>query len=346
MHQAWRSFLEHAGAEFDGDRVRHFGLGVQEASLATSGHVIADLSHLGLISACGSDAASFLHSQLTQDVEQLEPDRSALAAYLNPKGRMLGDFRIYRHNGTFYLSTDRRLMPDLLKRLRMFVLRANVTLEDASDGWVRIGYSGPDADVQLADQGLSVPDQVDGVTHADQLTVIRLAGPHPRFEIHGDLEPVRALWTQLDVRAAPIGADAWSLLDIRAGIPAVHPETVEEFVPQMLNYDVLGGVSFNKGCYPGQEVVARMRYLGKLKRRTYRASVRTGETPGPGTPLFRPGESQATGQVVSASPTGELTQELLAVLQIDAAQDGDIRLDHVDGPELELLELPYTLEQR
>lgn len=344
MHEGWRTFLEHAGAELDGERVRHFGLGVQETSLVTSGTVLADLSHLGLISACGSDAASFLHGQLTNDLEGLSTDRSLLAAFLNPKGRMLADFRVYRHNGTFYLCTDRHLVPETLKRLRMFVLRANVTLEDASDGWVRIGYAGPDADRALADQGLSIPATVDGVAHADGLTLIRLPGPHPRFEIHGDKEPVEALWTRLDVQAAPVGADAWTLLDIRAGLPAVHPETVEEFVPQMVNYDLLGGLNFKKGCYPGQEVVARMRYLGKLKRRTYRAAVRTGNTPPPGTPVYKPDDAQSVGTVISACPTSEVNQELLAMIQIEAADEGNVRLGDPEGAALELLDLPYSLD--
>jgi folate-binding protein YgfZ len=167
----------------------------------------------------------------------------------------------------------------------------------------------------------------------------------PRFEIHGELEPVIGLWRRLARQANPVGADCWSWLDIQAGVPEVLPETVEAFVPQMVNLEALDGISYKKGCYPGQEVVARMHYLGKLKRRMYRAHASTETVPAPGDNLYSPTETdQSVGKVVEAQPNPNGGVDLLAVIQIATADAGDVRLAaNDDGARLEFQDLPYTV---
>ena len=215
-------------------------------------------------------------------------------------------------------------------------------LEDASDSLVRLGFSGPKAEAQLRDYLDTVPENIDDVVQAQDLTVIRVPGPHPRYEIHGEVEPMKKLWTVLDVRAAPVGRGPWELLDIRAALPVVYEQTADAFVPQMTNLQLLGGVNFKKGCYTGQEVVARMQYLGKLKRRMYRARVESAERPQPGDGLFTADSSgQSAGKVVNAQPSPDGGYELLAVVEIGSRDQQQLHLGSAGGPVLEFLDLPY-----
>lgn len=343
MKSDWKEFLLNKGAEIrEDDSVQSFGNPERELRVASTGDVLADLSQLGLISVHGEDAADFLQGQLTSDVRQVDEQHSQLSAYCSPKGRMLASFRIFMRGDTYYLALPRELLEPTLKRLRMFVLRAKATLEDASETLVRIGFSGPQADTELRAYLERIPEQPDEVAQAKGLTVIRVPGPHPRFEIHGELEPMQKLWTVLDVRGAPVGREPWELLDIRAALPVIRSQTSDAFVPQMTNLQLLGGVNFKKGCYTGQEVVARMQYLGKLKRRMYRAHVDAAACPEPGETLVAAdGGSQSAGKVVDARPAPDGGCELLAVVEIAARESGDIRLRDGTGPVLEFLDLPY-----
>ncbi len=344
MKPDWKTFLQDAGAELSDERVATFGNPERELQVALTGNVLSDLSHHGLIGVHGADAKGFLHGQLTNDVGAVDEGRSQLTAYLSPKGRMLAVFRLFVRGDHYYLRLPRELVDPTLQRLRMFVMRANVNLEDASDDLVRLGCSGPQTADELAAVIGPVPEAIDEVTQTEGLTLLRVPGAgHPRFEVYGYLEPMKRLWDALNVRGAPVGADAWALLEIRAGLPAVYPATVDAFVPQMANLDRVGGVSFNKGCYPGQEVVARMHYLGNLKRRMYRAWVSTSEAPPPGAEVYPPDGDQAAGIVVDARPSPDGGHELLAVLQIAAARDSELHLADAERTPLELRDLPYEV---
>jgi folate-binding protein YgfZ len=311
----------------------------------TAGEVIADLSHVGIIRAHGEDANTFLQGQLTNDMRQLDEASSQLSAYCSPKGRVLALLRIFRRADSHYLCLPRALLEPTLKRLRMYVLRSQVTLDDASDRFIHIGLSGPRAESELQPLLERVPARPGEVVSTTVLSVLRVPGPQPRFEIFGDdLQAMMKVWMALDVRAAPVGALPWALLDVRAGVPAVYPETIEAFVPQMINLHALGGISFNKGCYTGQEVVARMHYLGTLKRRMFRARIEENVAVKPGDPVHRPGAGDGVGTVVAAVPSPDGGRELLAVIQLESAPGGELRLFTTSGPLLHLLELPYAVE--
>lgn len=349
MKPEWKAFLSDAGAEFGDEQVEHFGNPERERRVVTSGDIICDLSHQGLIGAYGDEAAGFLQGQFSNDVLKLDADTSQLNSYCNPKGRMLACFRMFLRGESYYLSLPRTMVETVLKRLRMFVLRSRVTLEDADDALVRFGLSGPRAAEELSGALGGAPRAVDTVLHGGGITAIRVPGPHARFELYGDLEPMCRLWEKLNVRCAPVGAGPWALLDILSGIPAVTPATSEAFVPQMANLQLIGGVSFKKGCYPGQEVVARMHYLGKLKRRMYRISIETDEAPAPGTEILGASagdgdEDQAAGRIVDARlhPDGKVAA--LAVLQITAAETGGLRLAVEGKPVVTLEPLPYSFD--
>ena len=344
MKPEWKSFLEDNGAEFDDDglTVRHFGNAERERRLMLTGEVFSDLSAQGLIAAYGEDAATFLQNMLSNDINEVDAGRTQLSSLCNNKGRTIALFRIFRRGDTFYLRLPRSLLETALKRLQMFVLMSKVTLEDASDALVRLGYSGPEAERELESRLGEVPAEVDQGVERDGITVLRIAGPVPRFELYGELEPMQKLWTHLNVRGAPVGVDHWPLLDILAGLPNVYPQTSEAFVPQMLNLHAVNGISFRKGCYPGQEVVARMQYLGKLKRRMYRLDIDTTEPPAPATELFARGGKEPAGQIVDArlDPDGRCVA--LGVLKI-AEADKALHLGATDGPAVSVGEVPYPV---
>lgn len=342
----WMAFLNRMGAMHENHQGLHFGNPERELRSALDGDIVCDLSHLGLIAARGPDAEAFLQGQFSNDIYQVTPQHSQLSAYCNPKGRMLATFRLFQRDNSYYLRMPRGKVEPLLKRLRLYLLRARVTLQDASDEWVRIGLAGPHMEALLQDILGALPIQADDVSTIRGMTVIRLPGIEPRFEIHGELKDLSDLWITLASRVTPVGQEAWRLLDILAGIPTLYPETTEAFIPQMTNMQLINGVSFKKGCYTGQEVVARTHYLGKLKRRMYRAHLDSAVSPKPGDELFSPeiGESQSAGQIVDACPHPNGGYEVLAVVLIDCAEGGTVLLGGENGAALVFKPLPYRFE--
>ncbi len=344
MNSEWQSFLQSHNATIKENIVTDFGSPQAELSAAIDGTIIVDLSHQGLIAAEGADSEIFLQGQLTNDVKRVGQQQSQLTAYCSPKGRMLASMRLFQRDDSYYLELPRSILEPTLKRLRMFVLRSQVTLEDASDSLARFGIAGPDAESLLTVQLPTLPAEVDQVVQHDGITVIRIPGLHPRFEVHGPANTLSVMWEALQSHTTPAGYPAWSWLDTVSGVPSVVAETVDAFVPQMANLHSLGGISFKKGCYTGQEVVARMHYLGKLKRRMYRAHVDIDTVPTAGDLLFANGEEEASaGKVVLAQPAPQGGVDLLAVLQIASVEAGDIHLQSANGPKLEFLDLPYEV---
>lgn len=345
MNQQWKAFLSKHGAVVESDTVRHFGDPDGELRAAVEGTVLCDLSHLALIRIEGEDAREFLHNQFSNDVNHLDSATSQLSSYNSPKGRMYAVFRLFLRDGAFYMVLPAELAQTLLTRLRMFVLMSKVNLEDASEEMVGLAIGGTAAEQILAEELGKPPTVIGKVIQSGPLTVVRVEGNTPRFQVFGPLEAVSALWERLATQATPAGKDAWLLQEIRAGLPVVHAETREAFVPQMANLQLINGVSFTKGCYPGQEIVARMQYLGTLKRRMYRAAVQSDERPYPGQEVFVSTTEEPQGSVVEAGPSPSGDFELLAVLNIAAAEGGELHLDDGNGPVLRLEPLPYAFDE-
>ncbi len=347
MKTDWKTFLSDAGAEFEADKVAHFGNPVREQKVTLSGLVFADLSHLGVIAVYGADAESFLQSQFSNDISQLTETGTQLDAYCTPKGRILGLVRLFRQGETWYLRLPEDTLEAVIQRLRMYVMRADVTLEDVSDNFLRIGISGEVAVDELQTVMSDVPPEADQLRHSGDITLLRVTGELPRFEAYiSSLETASKLWDSLNVRGAPVGESAWRLLEIRDGLPNIFAATSELFVPQMTNLQLLNGVSFKKGCYPGQEIVARMQYLGTLKRRMYLGHVDTDQQPSPADSLFTGTDSeQAVGRIVDAQPHPDGGQLVLAVMQIKVAEAGDMHLGSAEGPLMVLEPLPYAFEE-
>ena len=292
-------------------------------------HGITPLTHLGVIRAQGDEAAKFLHGQLTQDFALLGPQQARLAAYLSPKGRMLASFIGCQRSATeVLLVCSRDLLAATLKRLSMFVLRTKVKLTDASDEFALYGLAG-DALISIAGSACPAWSKAD---FDDQILV----------HLYPALGQPRGLWIAPQGSPAPQGqaldAALWAWGEVRSGLATLSAPLVETFVPQMLNYESVGGVNFKKGCYPGQEVVARSQFRGQLKRRTYLAHSPSALAVG--AEIFTAEDAeQAVGLVVQSAPAPAGGWDALVCLQTHASS-ADLRA----GPApLALQPLPYAL---
>ncbi|QEL65077.1 tRNA-modifying protein YgfZ [Oryzomicrobium terrae] len=316
--QQFLTRLDGAQAQRDGRLVLDFGdaRGEAEAVADAGATVVAPLTHLAVLDAAGDDAAAFLHNQMTNDINHLAPDQWLRAAWCSAKGRMYTSFVIWRgaDAGTYRLRFAADQMAFIKKRLAMFVLRSKVTLADRSDDVVLFGLAGARAADLVGGLGLAVPD-VGKTASGPRGEVLRL--DEQRFELAVPADQAEALWAQVAATARPVGAQAWHLLDVRAGLLHLSAATQEAFVPQMANFDRVGGVSFHKGCYPGQEIVARTQYLGKVKRHMYQGELAAFAAPG--TELFSSATPDlACGQIVLAAPSPRGGFEVLAVIQENA----------------------------
>ncbi|NVZ31183.1 folate-binding protein YgfZ [Pseudomonas sp. A4002] len=298
------------------------------------------LSHEGVLAVRGADAAKFLQGQLTCNLNYLSDTQASLGARCTQKGRMQSSFRILLQGDGVLLAIATELLEPQLADLKKYAVFSKSKLTDESAAWARFGVS--DADQVLAGLGLQLPAETDSVVRSDDLIAIRVSPG--RAELWAPAAQAQTLHSQLAAQLNEGELNQWLLGQIRAGIGQVMPQTRELFIPQMLNLQAVGGVSFKKGCYTGQEIVARMQYLGKLKRRLYRLSLNAGELPEPGTPLFSPNHNSAIGEVVIAARADQAI-ELLAVLQAEAAESGDVHVGTLEGPGLQLLDLPYQLDR-
>ncbi|MDJ0807335.1 MAG: folate-binding protein [Gammaproteobacteria bacterium] len=300
-----------------------------------------DLSHLGLIQVDGEDALEFLQGQMTNDMREVNEQHSNLSGWCTAKGRMLANFRVFRMAGAYYLQTPLANIDSVMKRLGMFVLMAKVTLTDASDQLARFGLTGDCAESLLDSRFPKIPACQNGAIEHNDVLLIRMPGPNLRYELVGPASELIRLWEDFESKAIRLDRNYWALQEIRAGIPTVFPETTETFIPQMVNMQLTDGVSFTKGCYTGQEIVARMQYLGKLKRRMYLTHVKAETAPRPGDELFAEDSSsgQGTGKVVDAQAAVD-GYDMLAVIEIESAENKTVHLGE-NGPVVEISELPY-----
>lgn len=290
-------------------------------------HGVAPLPSLGVIRAQGEDAAKFLHGQLTQDFALLGPDEARLAAFCTAKGRMLASFVGFRRAADdILLVCSRDVLPATLKRLAMFVLRAKAKLSDASAEFALYGIAGESS-------------------AAAPWTLAR-EGDAVRIQLYPADGQARSLWVGPAAAPAPAGPALdpalWQWGEVRSGIATVTAAIVEAFVPQMLNYESVGGVNFKKGCYPGQEVVARSQFRGTLKRRAFVAHCDAELAAGQ--EVFQAAEAeQPAGLVAQAAPAPGGGWDAIVSLQLAAAEAGDLHVQRAGGPALQLLPLPYPL---
>ena len=347
MHPEWDTVLRQSGAVTDHPGSLQFGPPQDELIRICSSDIISPLVHYGLIEIQGKDKTDYCQGQFTTDIAQISPEQSQLSAYCSPKGRMLAYFRIFELDDCYFLRLPLETLEPNLRRLRMFVLRAKVNLTDSSNKMIGIGLSGPNC-ARLLTQflGQTAPIKISQTLNIKNLSVIRVDGEHPRFEMYGPFEAILACWQALKQDCQMAGSQVWDLLNIRAGLPEVYANTMDEFVPQMANLDLLNGISFKKGCYVGQEIVARMHYLGRLKRRMFRLRLDCDTLPNPGTDLIAPEQrgEQSIGQIVSVAPSPLGGCEALAVLVLDCAES-KLQLAGFAPTQIDRLDLPYFADK-
>ena len=332
MNPNWQEFLGASGARIDNGVVDNFGDAAAELAAARDATVIAPLSHLGLLECTGDEAKTFLHNQVTSDINHLGADAAQHSAWCSGKGRMVASFLLFRNGPDFLIQLSADLVPMIHKRLQMYILRAKVKVADLSGSRELIGLSGPQAEAALLAAKLPLPGKALDSAAFEHGKVIRL--DTTRFEIIVASDAAPELWRQLAASARPVGTPAWQWLDIKAGIPLIGAATKEEFVPQMANFDQLGGVSFHKGCYPGQEVIARTQYLGKVKRHLYR--IAASAPLAAGNPIYSPENPEhPCGMVANAAPAPDGGYVALAVIQEGFVDAGDLELGAPGGPRLE-----------
>jgi folate-binding protein YgfZ len=306
---------------------------------------ICDASDLGLILVSGDDAESFLQNQLSNDISLIDEKSFQLSSYSTPKGRMLGIFRIVKIENGYLLILPGSILPAILQRLQIYVVQAQVTLADASAYFMR--FSIQSQKVSVTDN-IVLPREPGKVFQSDSLISLHLGfvEEQERYLILDlNLDEAKSVWNTFTEQLSISHFDSWRLSEIKAGIPVIYPDTSEQFVAQMANLNRLNGVNFKKGCYPGQEIVARMQYLGTLKRRMFLAELETTECPQPGDDLVVAGSDTAdgSGKVVDAVFAENGDCYFLFIAQIKKAEANQLKLLRQPHSEIKLLALPYSI---
>lgn len=305
------------------------------------------LPDIGVIRVTGEDSQSFLQGQLCNDLRSLERGAHQLNGYCQPKGRLLALFRVQACDNGYLLICPKNTIAPTLQRLRMFVLRAKVMLEDVSEQWRVLGGSGAALESALAEAATTPMANTSGSGHVDEhwqaLCLSLPTGQNRRWLLllqDNELSTQLKMWQSQNIEW--VNASHWQAAEIAAGLPQVTAETREAFIPQMMNLHLVDGLSFSKGCYPGQEIVARSQYLGQLKRRMSRYRVATEAPISAGSDIVLDGDK--VGTVVSAAPDDAPFWQLLAVMKTSAEAADALHLgERVDAP-LERLPLPYEFE--
>ncbi len=303
--------------------------------VAPNSEGVCRLTEWGLMRAQGADAAAFLHGQLTQDIVHLEPGQARLAGYCSAKGRLLATLVVWRGGADdILLACSADLLPATLKRLSMFVLRAKCKLTDASAELPLWGAAGLSAQ-RLLDPGARVPVWGQAVQEGQHL--VRL----PDALVAGAAVP-RYLLASATAPALPDMAESqWRWLEVHSGVVRVVGATVEQFVPQMVNLELVGGVNFQKGCYPGQEIVARSQYRGTTKRRAF--LMQGPQELAPGQEVFSSLDPEQPAGMVALAGTGPAGHAALVELKLAALEGGTLHAGSAGGPVLQALALPYAL---
>ena len=337
MNINWQNFLTDKQATINDGIVQHFKPQDIEINYANNESIISDCSRLCFIEVTGDDANNFLQGQLSNDITHVDANHAQLSSYSNPKGRMFAIFTVFSFNDKLYLLTSADLKEPLLKRLRMFVMMAKVTFKDVSEQMVCFIAAG-DKIKQLSD----APSESNAVVQHENYCVINNCAGLLYF---GEAEALIKQWQTLnDNGFHPVGDQAGHLLSIKNALPAVYAASSETFIPQHTNLDNLDAINFKKGCYTGQEVIARLHYLAKQKRKMYLCSVTTKTAPQITDPLYKADEKskQGSGNIVDVAPLGNNLYLFLAVLQI-ADLDKTLFINEVNGDLVTIEKQPYEV---
>lgn len=290
------------------------------------------LMQFGFIEVRGEEASLFLQSLLTSDVRQINSERGQFSSWCDGKGRIQATFWLMPLNEAIYLIVPLAMVAGLVARLRMFVLRTKVALRDATADMALLGLVGPLAE-KSSIESLTILHTPGAVTQISDCAVMSIHGAGViRYLALGFQRQIQQLSQHVFKDLPEVSESIWPLLDIVTGIPHIEEMTSGKFIPQMLSLEALGALSFTKGCYPGQEVVARLQYRGQLKRKMYRAIIETNEVPPPGTRLAGPDTQESIGQVLAAERLDPKTVLVQVVVVIERKESNAVHLATLEGP--------------
>ncbi|MBS0286150.1 MAG: folate-binding protein YgfZ [Proteobacteria bacterium] len=344
MSQYWQDFLNAQG---------YFNLQAQTLNALSHQNCLTALTSLGLLSIAGSDAKKFLQGQVTCNLDDVTLNQSKLGAYCNLKGRMQSLFRIYRQNNetqeSYYLALPQTMLGQTQLVFKKYALFSKVTIE-IEQHQVGLGFFGENITTALQESfpeiaSLQQPyDYVIKGASKGNVSITRLPSHYPRYEIWGSPTDMAELWTKHAANCHRVLPQAWELLDIQSGVPTIYPQTSEEVLPHHANLSILNGISYTKGCYLGQEIIARMQYRGKIKKHLYRAFIQgTQDIPEPGTLVYCKADAPAEpGLVLRAAENASENIELLIVLDDQFNNFENVFLYSADGPKIHRLDLSYT----
>ncbi len=300
------------------------------------------ITQSGVLRFDGTDTQSFLQGQLTNDINALTTTLSQYTGYCTPKGRLLASLLLWRRDSVYHMLLPRALCEPVRKRLSMYILRSKVKAADISDAQVLFGLAGTDAASWVATITGAAPAAVHDVVHHENVSALML--PVQRYLVVAALADAPRIEAALTAAAAASPATLWDALDIEAGIPSVVAATQEQFVPQTVNFDLINALSFDKGCYPGQEIVARTHYLGRVKQRMVRARITAASAPAAGDKLYTEAfGGQASGMIVAAVAASIGAYDVLAVIQTGSLDKSAVHWQSPSGPALEIQPLPYAV---
>jgi len=312
-----------------------------QTAINNNENLVCDLSHLGLLEISGVDAVIFLQGQVTNDVKLLHGNNAHYSAYCTPKGRALALFLAFAHQEHIHLQFNRELVEPVMKRLKMYVMRSKVDIKDVTESIAKFGLYGPEAESILATRFAKIPKLDYELITLENATLLKLpsTGKHQRFEIFVSKTISTDILSQLKNSCKLVMMSCWDWLDIQVGIPDVSLKTQEQFVPQMLNLDILNGINFKKGCYTGQEIIARTHYLGSVKRRTYLAAINSTSAPNAGDLVVDDAKAEV-GQIVRIAPNLDNGFDVLVEIRIEAWQTGNV---FWNTTQLNFKPLPYSV---
>ncbi|MBN2864805.1 MAG: folate-binding protein YgfZ [Thiotrichales bacterium] len=348
----WTEFLTEQGAQFTEDnRIITFGHPDIERFLIKNGPVLTNLSHHALLKVSGTEAFSFLQGQLTSDLSTIQGNGAQLSAYCDPKGNVLVVFLIFKRDGDFFLSYDGSLKDVIQKRLTMFVMRADVQITDVSNDMIHIGFAGEFGDLDIQRR---LNTKIKAVYEAGSVEeegmqdvfVVKVPGPYHKYELFGPADQMTQAWLKLRDNSDVTNTQDWNLLNIAAGVPEITAANTGQFIGQFLNLDKLEAINFKKGCFPGQEIIARVHYRGKVTKRMFRVRIEEKVTLASGDDLIlqdNKGKKHSLS-VINANPDVYSTHTLcLAVGTLKSldAVEGDLM---TESGKLAILEpLPYSI---
>ena len=286
------------------------------------------LDQLGLLRVGGPEAEEFLNKLVSCKLEPQE-NQPQLCSLCNPKGRILACFTVFYQNDAIYLQMPSELVEPTIQRLKMYILTAKVELDDVSADLSSIGYIG------------FIRPKIE-----DDSTMLQAPGHLPRYFMYASTKRIQEAWQHaMDIGYAPASYDAWHYSNIACGIPNIYPQTIEKLTPQMVNLDLIDAVSFSKGCYPGQEVVARTHYLGKIKRRCYLFSAASNNIK-VGDPVYHPDYDEACGLVVDSYATAPNNSFALISVQVKTLNTPQLHIKTQDDQTIALQkeEMPYIVD--